>query len=217
MLCHGLRIGGFCNPTVHEITAEGVRPWPGAALPAGRSAFQHFFAPIFPYLDSVFLLSDSEGSPFLGEMDEESPRWIVDIPVDESLPSQVLEQPRPILHRPGTVSAWSDSFFDDWCTLIDLGPSEEEAVRIATTLVHLELEATLRILGFPGSITQEESRARFRGTVLAEARSVLQCIDGLLWDLYTEDAALLSAVETHARSSGLYAVRAVPLEECLKW
>lgn len=217
MIHRGLRIGGFSNPTVHEITAEGVKPWPGAPLPPGRSAFQHFFAPVFPYLDSVFLLSGSEGSPFAGgfvsetgdaeEMDAELARWIVDVPMDGSLPPQVLEQPRPILHRPGVVSAGAHTFYDDWWTLIDLGPTEDEAVRIATTLVHLELDDT----------SWEENRARFRGTVLAEARSVMQCIDGLLWDFYTKDASLLEVVEKHARASGPYTVTAVPLEECLKW
>jgi hypothetical protein len=228
MIRSGLRIGGFSNPTLREITGDGVKPWPGASLPRGRTAFQHFFAPLFPDLDRVFLLAEPGCSPFVGglfsgtrdadEMDAEFDRWIVDIPMDESLPPPVLAQPRSLLHPPGIVSAWGRAVVDDWCTLIDLGPSEEEAVRVATALVHLEIEDALRILGHPSQIaTQEESTARFRSTVLAEARSVLQCIDGMLWELYTDDASRLAAVEAHARSSGPFTVTPVTLEECLKW
>ncbi|HKV09693.1 MAG TPA: hypothetical protein VJ725_16245 [Thermoanaerobaculia bacterium] len=158
MIYHGLRIAGFSNPNIREITEEGVKPWPGSPLPPGQSAFQHFFKPIFPCLDSVFLLSDAGRSPFVGgfiaetgdaeELDAEWARWIVDVPVDPALPPQVLEQPRPILHRPGVVGAWGHSVYDDWCTLIDLGPNEEDAVRIATALVQFE----------------NESRDRFRDT-----------------------------------------------------
>ena len=219
----GLRVSGFSNATIFELGEDGVTPCPGTPLPKGRTAFQHFFAPLWPYLNGEYLLAGHGQSPFTSGMvletsstdmeDAEYARWVVDLAIDRGAEGEPQQFSDLMLFRPGVVAAWGHSVKDDWCSIIALGTDADHAKRVASELIQLEIDhyRFARV-----AAPHEENEVSFRETVLREARAVFTCLDGRAWEMYAEDPPLLDTVAEHVLSAGAFRVDRLAAGDCLR-
>ena len=217
MITGGLRLSGFSNPTIFELSEDGVRPCPGTPLPSGQTAFQYFFEPLWQCMNAEYLLAGHGQSPFTSGMlletptlemfDAEYARWVVDLAVDRPISPEVRQQQQPdlMLFRPGVIAVWGHSVKDDWCSIIALGTNVAHALRVAAELIQLEFDQNHSLFGSTAQ-SLERNRTLFRETVLQEARSIFACQDGKAWDFYADAPGHLDAVAAHALSTGSFIV-----------